>query len=273
MVELIKGVKNPLTIIAIFAGLAEISGTGVLPFISESNQTMYIWFLMIFPLVLVGLFFITLNFNSRVLYSPSDFRDEENYMRIFQPASVEQKILKMQDDIAESTEVEKTFDDTKVTSQPNIFTSKAQVSELMTKDPRARYQLAEEIIVGRLSREFRSHPRRDLMLRDNKNGFMFDAVFEHPNGLTVVEVKTLSRTANLQRIHYTIDKIGKAIWNLPDNIRTKTNIILAVAFDMPEDLFNKVKDELVHMISSVDLPIEIRWFDLHDIWKEIDDIK
>jgi hypothetical protein len=35
---------------------------------------------MLFPLVLVAAFFITLNFNPRVLYSPQDFRDERYFV-------------------------------------------------------------------------------------------------------------------------------------------------------------------------------------------------
>jgi len=54
-------VKNPLSVIAIFAGVAEISGTSVLPFISEENQRLYIWFLMSFPFTLVLLFFSTVD--------------------------------------------------------------------------------------------------------------------------------------------------------------------------------------------------------------------
>lgn len=57
MVEKIGHIKNPLTVIAIFAGIAEISGTIVLPFISEENQATYIWFLMSFPFFLVLVFF------------------------------------------------------------------------------------------------------------------------------------------------------------------------------------------------------------------------
>ena len=45
VVEKIGTVKNPLTIIAIFAGIAEVSGTVILPFISQENQGLYVWFL------------------------------------------------------------------------------------------------------------------------------------------------------------------------------------------------------------------------------------
>ncbi len=83
MTEKIGLVKNPLTVIAIFAGIAEVSGTIVLPFIAEDNQIIFIYFLLFFPSILVILFFITLNFNNKALYAPSDFNNEENYIKIF----------------------------------------------------------------------------------------------------------------------------------------------------------------------------------------------
>ncbi|WP_397448184.1 hypothetical protein [Pseudomonas sp. NA-150] len=72
-------IKNPLTIIAIFAGIVEVSSTTVLPFINEAVQSIYIWFLMLFPSLLVLTFFITLNWNSSVLYAPSDFQSDDGY--------------------------------------------------------------------------------------------------------------------------------------------------------------------------------------------------
>ena len=83
MTEKIGTIKNPLTIIAIFAGIAEVSGTLVLPFIADENQLIFIYFLIIFPSVLIVVFFLTLNFNNKALYAPSDFSNEENYIKIF----------------------------------------------------------------------------------------------------------------------------------------------------------------------------------------------
>lgn len=82
MIEKIGPIKNPLTIIAIFAGIAEVSGTTVLPFIAPANQLLFIYFLIVFPLLLIILFFLTLNFNNKVLYAPSDFKDEANYIKV-----------------------------------------------------------------------------------------------------------------------------------------------------------------------------------------------
>jgi len=88
MIEKIKKVSNPLTVIAIFAAIAEISGTVIFPNLSESIQPVFVWFLIGFPTLLVLCFFITLNINPRSLYAPSDYKDEDNYVKIMSGAKV-----------------------------------------------------------------------------------------------------------------------------------------------------------------------------------------
>lgn len=80
MIEKIKKISNPLTIIAIFAGFAEIAGTTALFALSNELHLIFIWFVMLFPTVLILLFFLTLNFNSSVLYAPSDFENDNNFL-------------------------------------------------------------------------------------------------------------------------------------------------------------------------------------------------
>lgn len=62
--------KSPLTIIAIFAGIIEASALASLPFLSEDSQSTYTWFLVGFPFFLTVLFFLTLNFNNKSLFTP-----------------------------------------------------------------------------------------------------------------------------------------------------------------------------------------------------------
>ncbi len=74
--------KNPLTIIAIFAAIVEASALASLPFLKDDSQDLYTWFLIGFPPFLTLLFFVTLNFNYKVLYSPSDFSNENDFLEI-----------------------------------------------------------------------------------------------------------------------------------------------------------------------------------------------
>jgi hypothetical protein len=99
----IKHIKNPLSLISIFAGVAEVSGVAVLPLISTpENQYLYIWFLIFFPTFTVTLFFITLNFNYKTLYAPSDYRDEKNFVNPFGTATDAEVVSKLK---AEALEV------------------------------------------------------------------------------------------------------------------------------------------------------------------------
>ncbi|MGH1461110.1 MAG: hypothetical protein ACRBB6_03650 [Neptuniibacter sp.] len=107
-------VKNPLSVIAIFAGVAEISGTGVLPFIAPANQELYIWFLMLFPFTLVLLFFGTLNWNHKALYAPSDYKSDESFQENVNGAKSQREGIASMEKLIESkiTEVLKSSDST-----------------------------------------------------------------------------------------------------------------------------------------------------------------
>ncbi|WXL27746.1 hypothetical protein WG219_09965 [Ectopseudomonas mendocina] len=89
MLEKIGHIKNPLTVIALFAGIAEVSGAAVLPFIERPVQETYVWFLMGFPCLIVLLFYITLWWKHHVLYAPGDYRDESNFTNMFRAGSAQ----------------------------------------------------------------------------------------------------------------------------------------------------------------------------------------
>lgn len=77
----LKTIANPMTLIAIFATLSETSAAISLPFLDDQERKYYLWFLISFPFYLLLLFFVTLNFNHRSLYSPSDFRKNKHFVK------------------------------------------------------------------------------------------------------------------------------------------------------------------------------------------------
>lgn len=73
-------VNNPLTIIAIFATLAEGFATISLINLPAEIQAIFVYFVMLFPVLIVVAFFVTLIWRHYVLYAPSDFENEEMYL-------------------------------------------------------------------------------------------------------------------------------------------------------------------------------------------------
>jgi len=139
MIETIGHIKNPLTVISIFAGIAEISGTAILPFIESANQSTYIWFLMLFPPFLVGVFFATLNWNHKVLYAPSDYQNEDNFTGFLQQSTRSEQNIKLSSEVKEfvsdppSTEA--------ATTPPEQTTSQSQEAETLASEPSVDTQL------------------------------------------------------------------------------------------------------------------------------------
>ncbi len=78
--NLTETIKNPLTVIAIFAGISEVAMTITLAQLPENNQNIFIWFVMLFPILLVVMFFFVLYTKPAVLFSPSDYKKDETYL-------------------------------------------------------------------------------------------------------------------------------------------------------------------------------------------------
>lgn len=56
MLKIKNKINNPMTVIAIFAGLSEASAAISLPFLNNEDRAVYVWFLISFPFYLLFLF-------------------------------------------------------------------------------------------------------------------------------------------------------------------------------------------------------------------------
>jgi len=93
-------VSNPLTIIAIFAGLAEALATIALVQLPPEIQSIFVYFVMAFPSGIVVLFFYVLYFKNTVLYAPSDYADQNHYLEANQiKESVSERIEEIFNDL------------------------------------------------------------------------------------------------------------------------------------------------------------------------------
>lgn len=192
-------IRNPLTVIAVFAGVAETSGAACLPFLVPAVQETYVWFLILFPPLLVALFFATLNWNHRVLYAPSDYRDERNFMG-FDPAEPAQLLVKLQDEVtqqqSEPSEAPPTPEITDLGEQATSTLQPPPLGTDITSSARDVFVLSE-FAIAKLSRDFKLRLLRNQSPR-GMSDVVFDAVADDGTDTTIVEVLHLSRGGNRQ---------------------------------------------------------------------------
>ncbi|WP_192799986.1 hypothetical protein [Brucella anthropi] len=288
MIEKVGHVKNPLTIIAIFAGIAEISGTMVLPLLVDSVQAQYVLFLMGFPVLIVILFFLTLLWRPHVLYAPSDYKSEDNFMRTIRRATNQEVLAKQIAEVEEIVEGKKieigsakegdvegntgnkhgeadvtsdvTITPTEFTIATNINNSSVDINSSDSKklsdamsDIRSKASLAQTLALSRLEAIY---PRLESNVYiEGKFGghIILDAVLNEHNTRRIYEVKYVgilraSRMRSLTRSF--LDQLELKVGIVPSNENRITMV-----FVTEHDLTNEDKLNYNYSKQFVDIVI------------------
>jgi len=275
-------VKNPLTVIAIFAGTAEISGTAILPLLETQSQQIYIWFLMLFPLILIVFFFITLNWNHKVLYAPSDFSDENHFIDILKKPSIQEAITGIEIDLQDS-EYEKEPTETVDKRQEKSFNVDSIVPDESTKSKRGKdteilrdltrqrmkeAQMAELLVLSKLETELNSPIQREMMIKSGNNKIIFDGVVQIGSNLTGIEVKYMRKRNSLNTSNWInfINRFEYLYQSLNDSQKKSFSIILAIVTD---DNLDEIKQITERKLSKLSFPVQIRVYDFDRLRNEL----
>jgi len=260
MIEKIAHIKNPLTVIGAFAGLAEVSGTCVLPFLQPDVQYTFVWFLMLFPTGLVLLFFATLIFRHYVLYAPSDYSDPSSFERVFQQSKREVLI----DKIAETArEDEKNGDEDDEINKSHVTMYEADTDdgdvptfEATLSGTSATPFIAERLIIAKLA-EDRGISFVESVSPAQMPDIAFDAVSVTKTGLTVVETKYYRKSGpSLKTAQRDLARMTAFLASLERRPRS-VKFIWAIAVDF------RLDDVRVHNIrrtlnrASLNMPFEV----------------
>lgn len=225
MIERMPRISNPLTIIAIFAAFAEIAGTVSLRLVDTSLRGIFVWFVMLFPVLLVVLFFLTLNYNPKVLYAPRDFRDEQNFITTVTGVFQKNSIIVRRETFGE---VSKEFEDASAGG--------ASVDE--KRNNKAAHTFFRSIMMDKLKNDFESERLRSVKFGVKGEGFYF---FE------LVVPEEIIKEGNSGNATYIIQVTpigpGLVLRAIGENIQE----------DMPETFANKLYEKITAFFeTSVD---------------------
>jgi len=271
MIEKIGTIKNPLTIIAIFAGIAEISGTGVLIFISDTdNQRLFIWFVMIFPILLICLFFFTLYFNHKVLYAPSDFKEEKHFF-------IKSDSLSNYDELQKLKEAT-TLEEIKITEAhpevDRIFNSQnIERSPTAENDPtlriRANYLLAEKLAIMKIRQELKGDLIRHVNLQTKEGKkIILDGLVRNKEETTIIEVEFIpDLNLNSQGLINSFTKVLDLFASIDSEITENAKYLIVIVSEVTIKNLESFSTQLQSMIKHSPLPIELKMYNLSELNK------
>lgn len=72
--------QNPLAVIALLIGVVEAALSYPVTMLSGTNQTIFVWFMVGFPSLLMLGFYLTVWFRPGHLYSPKDYAKDETFL-------------------------------------------------------------------------------------------------------------------------------------------------------------------------------------------------
>lgn len=247
-------IKNPLTIIAIFAGIVEVGSNSVLPFLTDENQATYIWFLMLFPLVLVLIFFFILYNKHEVLYAPSDFNDESNFRDILntsRKSTVSEVNDKMNDELRTLKEEYKKLekqskkkkDKKNKDSEKEVLTSVAtkeipkQVEAFreMFREKRTKFlSIIEKELLKIFKDKYFDRLETNVTIENQESKLIIDGIVLEEDKMNIVEVKILSTHMAIRHI---IRKFIQTKYDILKTISKDTDLTISFIVITPDDRF------------------------------------
>lgn len=270
MTEKITSVKNPLTIIAVFAGIAEISGTVVLPFVEKEVQVIYVWFLMGFPTLLVILFFFTLLKNHRVLYAPSDFRSDEGFLQgMIRDQTPQEQAVRVVEEVVEAKT--QSFTNSQVESsdgsEPQTKQENGKSVEIVEKIGQeiSDFYVDRMLLLEALEQEFKARSfRKQVTIRGKiREPMTLDGIAIQDVGTTAIEVRPFNNPVIAPHIREAILKKARQVLDMG------SRFLFAAITDMPREKKKKLSWELEEITRHLGPAVETRVYHRDDLraWK------
>ena len=182
--------RNPLGVLALFLVLVYgfaclVVGLGV-ETLNPQERLPLIWFLVLFPVIVLGVFYRLVTQHHRKLYAPGDYKNEQLFIAPLSGEVVEQKI---------EQEIEAVVSQQSTVAERTVSSTTPQVS---TQDLRSSYLDAEKLAFRALEEDLGFPIRQQVSMKGSHYDFGFDGLASIRKALHFFEVKYF-RSPNFKR--------------------------------------------------------------------------
>ena len=280
-IEGAKGLtRNPLSIIALFISLIYgfaclVLSTSISNLEGATERLPLIWFIILFPLVILISFIVLVIKHHEKLYSPSDFRENEAFIRTIDKNKVEEKRLNEISTLESAPETEQVNTVSINNSVANIVLTekneetdtKITVKELSQEELLIMHANSEKWVVDALSLKYKTNFQRNAVINTQTNGkFEFDAFARAPNSLKesyAVEVKYWQATKSDKKLQLAIQNFLSKNEKIK-KVYSNAKFIIALVYDNL-DAINQ--DNMAEFVHSLNNDVIVEFFDYSELKK------
>lgn len=200
--ESAKGLaKNPLGIIALFLGLVYGFAALVTTYgsgLTATERQPLVWFLIVFPCLVLGAFYRLVTTHHAKLYAPADFRDDQSFLKTLTPAEQRERLEKEAEalDAAEATTKE-TTDTGAARRQQEADQTGAGVESVQAVRSFKKSEIAvvESLVLRELQAEYGVPVIPNVKIERGGEQLWFDGAIHRPRpiGIEIVFARSLTR--------------------------------------------------------------------------------
>lgn len=264
--------KNPLGIIALFIVLLyAIAGIvlGISVSTLQSNERWpLIWFIVIFPILVLIVFTWLVAKHHKKLYAPSDFRDDESFLQAATPEAQRQRLENEILDYLEITEdVKKLPDGQQTLNVPDTEAEMVEKEDLKNRIKIYREDtiLAEDLALRQVAYDLGGPVSRQVLLSGKSARVAVDGFYPYSQPKTAIEIKYLTQHAihggGLHGFIEQVDELADAIATISKETDPIAIIVVAVIEDMTAELEYKVRNQFREMNLKRQLSLSFETYD------------
>lgn len=244
-------VKNPIGIVALFISLIYgfanlLLGVTATALTSDERQPIII-FIVLFPVIVLGVFYLLVSRHHGKLYAPGDYKDDKSFLRTL---SQEEREEKLNNEIEESLPVSEQSEK----AQTSTTTQSASKPARTNAEFRQELQFVESMVISRFESEFNQRAERDIGIGDT--GINFDALFSSESSITCLEIKMVRSAIFGNAI---IDKILYGAVVADKYLDVKFKLIIAIVYSFEKEELPRMESYWKKRIEKCPASVEVRF--------------
>lgn len=275
--------KNPLGIIGLFVSLIYGIACIVLVFSTAHllayQNTILICFIVLFPILLLRVFFVLVTKYNTKLYSPDDYKDPNIYIQATSDnKAVKEAKIQYKDNVTEVAKADQSnAKDITHFTQPDETSPAIKDTEIVSPlDPDElssfikNYVLLQDLVLRELEIEFSSPIRRQVRLFQGSNSIDFDGSLTKKGSLIGIEVKYINDSSLSSNIMKELDKTLHTFDLCAKNSASFKNYIVIIALVLNnEQAETSVKDQLSEMLKKLkNISLEVKTYTTQNIFQK-----
>lgn len=265
--------RNPLGIIGLFICLVYgfaclVLGLGASA-LQPTERFPLVWFIVLFPVLILAVFFRLVTTHHKKLYAPSDYRDERLFLS---DLSDERRAERLEDEVQRVEAQEAAPDTSASTHQQRSLPAPTTETPRPTPVIRSTYADAERLAFLELEKEIGKPFRKYVQVSSHGKSEVFDGVLITKSEAHLIEVKYFSRPAfKREFLEALIHRASTFMWDATvgeeDSHASREKVIfwIAIVVDFPSEALEEFKRKVQAAVRCDMFAVNLRFYQLEEL--------